>query len=199
MSETIELPLFPLSTTLLPHGRLPLQIFEQRYLDLVRRCMRNDEGFGLVLLREGSEVRAQQSARLSAIGTLARIVDWDQLPNGLLGITIEGRERFRIVDTHRQADQLLIGTVDLLSSHPPAPLSDAWQPALEVLRSLEEHPHVQRMGMRLDHADAWQVAYGLLQILPLPEAIKAALLSEESIDPLMAQLLQLLNELGEES
>jgi hypothetical protein len=68
-----------------------------------------------------------------------------------------------------------------------------------VLEGLQAHPHVERIGLPIDFDDAWQVAYGLLQILPLPEAVKAALLSEESIDPLMAQLLQLLNELGEDS
>jgi len=199
LSDTTELPLFPLSTTLLPWGRLPLQIFEQRYLDLVRRCMRNEEGFGVVLLREGSETQSQQATRLAATGTVAHIVDWDQLPNGLLGITIEGGQRFRVSDTHRQSDQLLIGSVSLQPPLTPAPLLASWQPVLEVLRSLEEHPHVQRMGMRLDHEDAWQVAFGLLQILPLPESAKAVLLQEEHIDALMRELMVLLNELGGES
>ena len=87
-----ELPLFPLSAVLLPHGRMPLQIFEQRYLDLVRETLRSDSQFGVVWIRQGSEVaqRGRAAPELGDYGTSARIVDWDQRPNGLLGITIEG-------------------------------------------------------------------------------------------------------------
>ena len=80
-----ELPLFPLSAVLVPQGRMPLQIFEQRYLDLVRSTMRNDTLFGSVWIRKGSElaVSGRASPQLGDYGTIARIVDWDQLDNGL--------------------------------------------------------------------------------------------------------------------
>jgi Lon protease-like protein len=82
-----ELPLFPLSGVLLPFGRIPLQIFEQRYLDLVRDCMKSGTDFGVVWIRRGEEVaqRGRVAPDLGDYGTCARIVDWDQLPNGLLG------------------------------------------------------------------------------------------------------------------
>ncbi|HCD53950.1 MAG TPA: ATP-dependent protease, partial [Halieaceae bacterium] len=93
--STTELPLFPLSAVLLPYGKMPLQIFEQRYLDLVRDCMKSGTDFGVVWIRRGEEVAVKGSRQqLGDLGTLARIVDFDQLPNGLLGVTIEGRERF---------------------------------------------------------------------------------------------------------
>ena len=96
---TIDIPLFPLGTVLLPHGRLPLQIFERRYIDMVAKCMREQTGFGVVWLRQGSEVDEEgvsSALQIGDYGTLAHIVDWDQLPNGLLGITIEGSQRFHI-------------------------------------------------------------------------------------------------------
>ena len=96
---TIDIPLFPLGTVLLPHGRLPLQIFERRYIDMVAKCMREQTGFGVVWLRQGSEVDEEDvssALQFGDYGTLAHIVDWDQLPNGLLGITIEGSQRFHI-------------------------------------------------------------------------------------------------------
>src|SRR5210317_1685183 len=99
MALVIEsLPLFPLSSVLLPCGRIPLQIFEQRYLDLVRDSMKSGTPFGVVWIRRGEEVaqRGSVAADLGDYGTCARIVDWDQLPNGLLGITIEGAERFEL-------------------------------------------------------------------------------------------------------
>ena len=96
-----EIPLFPLSGILLPHGRITLQIFEQRYLDLIRSCMRSETGFGVVWVRRGSEVAAKGAARpdLGDYGTYAKIVDWDQLPSGLLGITIQGKETFDLLET----------------------------------------------------------------------------------------------------
>jgi Lon protease-like protein len=79
-----ELPLFPLSAVLLPFGRMPLQIFEPRYVDLVRDCMRTSSPFGVVWIRRGAEVvqPGRKAPELGDYGTCARIVDWDQLPNG---------------------------------------------------------------------------------------------------------------------
>ena len=101
-----EIALFPLSSVLLPAGRLSLQIFEQRYLDLVARCMRESEGFGVVWLQQGSEVSGGtlDAPNVGEYGTYARIVDWDQLPNGLLGILIEGQQRFDVQSVWREPD-----------------------------------------------------------------------------------------------
>ena len=109
-----EIPLFPLSAVLVPHGRMPLQIFERRYLDLVRDCMRNNSGFGVIWIRRGPEVAAGDTGEpeLGDYGTYARIVDWDQLPNGLLGITIEGAERFELARHHRADSGLVMGEVE---------------------------------------------------------------------------------------
>ena len=103
-----EIALFPLSSVLLPSGRMSLQIFEQRYLDLVAHCMRESEGFGIVWLQQGSEVSGASldTPNVGEYGTYARIVDWDQLPNGLLGITIEGQEPFDLQSVWRDIEHL---------------------------------------------------------------------------------------------
>ena len=193
-----ELPLFPLSGVLLPFGRVPLQIFEPRYLDLVRDCMKTSSAFGVVWIRRGAEVaqRGRAAPELGDYGTCARIVDWDQLPNGLLGITIEGAQRFELFETQTRANGLIVGQVELQPASTPAPLSADWLALLDVLRSLESHPHVQRMQLRVDYNDAWQVGYALTQLLPLEESLKYALLGHDSIDVLMAQLLDLLNQIS---
>lgn len=196
-----ELPLFPLSGVLLPFGRMPLKIFEPRYLDLVRDCMKSNAPFGVVWIRRGSEVaqRGRAAPELGDYGTCARIVDWDQLPNGLLGITIEGGERFELFETRVRANGLIVGQVGIHPAVSPAPMSDVWMSLLEVLRSVETHPHVERMQLRVDYNDAWQVAYTLIQLLPLDEALKYELLGIASIDVLMAELQALLNQIsGEE-
>jgi Lon protease-like protein len=196
-----ELPLFPLSAVLMPFGRMPLQIFEQRYLDLVRECMKADSAFGVVWIRRGPEVSQRGSAppSLGDYGTTARIVDWDQLPNGLLGVTIQGGERLDLGATGVRANGLVSGQVELWPALAPAAMETQWQPLLDVLRSLETHPHVQRMALQVDHGDAWQVACTLVQLLPLEEALKYKLLGIRRIEALMDELDAILNRISGEN
>ena len=195
-----EIPLFPLSSILLPYGRLSLQIFEQRYLDLVRSCMRTDTGFGVVWIRRGAEVATKGSARpdLGDYGTYARIVDWDQLQNGLLGITIAGTEIFDLRDANTSASGLVMGDIEMHLPRDPKAMQDNWNPMLDVLRSLETHPHVQRMGLDIDYSNAWEVGYTLVQLLPLDESLKYELLGSGTIEEMMGELDLLLNQISGE-
>lgn len=196
-----RIALFPLSGVLLPFGRMTLQIFEQRYLDLVRSTMKSGEAFGNVWIRRGAEVSStgRASPKLGDWGTLARIVDWDQLPNGLLGITIEGQGRFDLVETEVQANGLVMGDVTEREPVEPASMLSQWQSLGDTLRSLELHPHIQSMQLQVDYNDAWQVGWMLVQLLPLEEYIKYELLGLDSIELLMGELDAILNEIsGEE-
>jgi len=192
------MPLFPLSSVLLPFGRMPLRIFERRYLDLVRSSMRTGEPFGVVWIRRGSEVvqRGRAAPELGDYGTAATIVDWDQLPNGLLGITIEGGRRFDLYDTDTRADGLVVGEVGLKAEAAPAAMLQEWQPLLGLLRGLQSHPHVQRMDLKLDEENPWQVAYTLVQLLPLEESLKYNLLGIDDLGALMGELDTLLNRIS---
>jgi len=193
-----EIPLFPVSAVLLPHGRMPLQIFEQRYIELVRDCMRSDRGFGLIWIRKGSEiiVPGGGSIELAENGCYARITDFDQLPNGLLGVTIEGQQRFELDDVHTRDNGLVMGQVDMECPPLAEPMISDWDSMSEVLQSLLTHPHVQRMQLDIDVEDAWQVGYQLGQLLPLEEALKYQLLCAPTVTDLMAELELILNELG---
>jgi len=195
-----ELPLFPLSSVLLPHGRMPLQIFEQRYLDLVRESMRSDSSFGVVWIRRGAEIaqRGRAAPDLGDYGTCVRIVDWDQLPNGLLGITIEGTQRFELLATSARSNGLVVGQVELKQRQDATPVVPVWQPMVDILRTLETHPHVQRMNLQLDYNNAWQVAYTLVQLLPLEESLKYELLEIDTIEDLMQELDVVLNQISGE-
>jgi Lon protease-like protein len=195
-----EIPLFPLSSILLPHGRMSLQIFEQRYLDLIRSAMKSNSGFGVVWIPRGSEVASKGSVRpeLGDYGTYARIVDFDQLPNGLLGITIAGKGIFDLVDAHTLASGLVMGEVEMCPLQQPAAMSPRWRPMEAVLRSLETHPHVQRMGLEIDYDNAWEVGYTLIQLLPLEEPLKYELLGTDTLDEMMGELDILLNQISGE-
>lgn len=194
-----ELPLFPLSAVLLPYGKMPLQIFEQRYLDLIRDCMKNSTGFGVVWLRRGEEVVPKGTRQqLGDIGTLARIVDFDQLPNGLLGVTIEGRERFHLSDTRTAANGLVLGEVVFEPMPGPAAMDASWLALGEILENLGQHPHVRRMGLDIDFEDAWQIGYTLAQLLPLEEPLKYTLLNAGDVEQLMDQLNLILSDISGE-
>lgn len=105
MDHTDWIPLFPLKTVLFPEGVLPLRVFETRYVDMVRTCMKADAPFGIVAIRNGGEVG--KAAEPHAVGTLAHIIDWDMADLGVLLLNTRGGERFRILETRTLANQLI--------------------------------------------------------------------------------------------
>ena len=178
-AEVRELPLFPLNTVLFPGGPLPLRIFEPRYLDMVSRCMREQSGFAVVLLGEGEEVSSATS--FAATGTEARIVDFDRLEGGLLGISCLGRERVRVVEAWREADGLNRGRVLDIAADPvvPVPIDLDWLKDV-VARVLPEAGDAYRHVEPRDDA-AW-VANRLAELLPLSLSDRQTLL--ELADPI---------------
>ncbi|MCP5159924.1 MAG: LON peptidase substrate-binding domain-containing protein [Gammaproteobacteria bacterium] len=182
MTAIQELPLFPLNTTLFPCGILPLRIFETRYLDMVSACLRTDAGFGVVTIHQGNET-GSQPVSIHPVGTLARIVDFDQLDDGLLGITCLGVQRLRVVGHRVQSDQLLLGQVQWLPDDPQqAPLS-AHEPLVRVLRDLLENEElIPYRRLLVPHwEDAAWVGNRLAELLPLPLQTRLGLL--EMTDP----------------
>lgn len=170
MTGPVEIPLFPLGTVLFPGGPLPLRIFEARYIDLVRRCLRDDTGFGVVLIREG--VEAGGPAETFDVGTYARIVDFSQQPDGLLGIRAAGERRFRILARRRARDGLNVADVEWLPDDPNLPLPEELAelaPALESILAQVGEPYAS-LERRPDDT-AW-VAGRLAEILPIPPGHK---------------------------
>jgi uncharacterized protein len=172
MSERIAL--FPLGTVLFPHGVLPLRIFETRYVDMVRRVMREQSGFGVVLIRRGAEVGALDE--IASVGTFARIVDFDQLPDGLLKIVARGERRFRVLRRERQQDGLHLADVEWLEDA-DSRLGEGEHAELramlaQVLDDLGEDYPVGASRME----DALWVSGQLGQLLPAPVAFRQNLL-----------------------
>jgi len=173
-----ELPLFPLNTVLLPGGPLTLQVFEARYLDMVARCLRGDNRFGVVAIREGREVGA---ATPYDVGTTAEIVDWRRDDgSGLLIIVAEGRETFRLEQMRREADGLYVGRVAFLPALTSQEIPSEHAPLVALLRRLVESlpQYRDRAGA---YEDAVWVGARLIEVLPLTLAVKQSLL--ETQDP----------------
>jgi Lon protease-like protein len=163
------IPLFPLNVVLFPDGPLPLRIFEPRYVDMVGRCMREGCGFGVVF-DLGSDV-----------GTLARITDFDQLPDGLLGLTCVGTQRFRILQRSRQPDGLNLGEVSWLDPEPEVALPPRHARLAELLKSVLPQLGDVYGAMTLRLGDAAWVGHRLAEILPIAPAEKQTYL--EMDDP----------------
>jgi Lon protease-like protein len=95
-----DLPLFPLNIVLFPRMPLPLHVFEPRYREMVANCLRDEIGFGVVLIKAGDEVGGP--AEPHSVGTVARIVDVRKLPDGRMNLITMGVVRFRIIQTHSE-------------------------------------------------------------------------------------------------
>ena len=175
-----EVPLFPLNTVLFPGGVLPLRIFESRYVDMVRRCMRDGSEFGVVLIRQG--VEAGGAATCVDVGTLACIVDFDQLPDGLLGITARGTRRFRVGASRVQDDGLHVANIELLSPDASIPLPDEFVLYAKLLE--QALPQMGDFFRHLEpqYGDSSWVAGRLAEVLPISLADKQRIL--EMDDPL---------------
>lgn len=168
-------PLFPLNTVLFPGCILDLQIFEARYLDMVSACMRRGEGFGVVALLEGREV-GEAARRFSTLGCEALIRDFQQRPNGLLGIRVEGGRRLRVGEVGVQADQLTLAEVNWLDEAEDASLLAEHADLAALLSALAEHPLVAGLGMGGVVAGQQALANQLAYLLPFSIEQKLQLL-----------------------
>jgi Lon protease-like protein len=170
----MKLPLFPLSSIVLPDGLLPLRLFEPRYINMIKECFKNETGFGVCLIKEGNEVGAPSVPYEQ--GTLVSIVDFDQGSDGLLHITAKGVQEFDLLSYSVQKDQLLVGEVSLREPDAPLVMNDKYRELsnkLGVILSYVE-PNIVYDDKRLDEPD-W-VCHRLLELLPITSASKYELL-----------------------
>ena len=178
----MSLALFPLNTVLFPGCTLDLQIFEARYLDMIGRCMKKGEGFGVVCILDGQEVGLAPDG-YALMGCEALIRDFKQQDNGLLGIRVEGGRRFRVREAQVQRDQLLVADVEWLQEQPERPLDEEDADLLALLQALAEHPMVASLDMGADVHGQQELGNRLAYLLPFTDADKIELLQLD--DPVL--------------
>lgn len=175
----MQVPLFPLRTVLYPGGPLPLRIFEPRYLDMISECLKNERSFGVLLIKSGSETGPSTTFD---VGTLARITDWYQGSDGLLGVTALGGERFRLVSRQQRPDGLNVGEVEILPERGRQSLPDEFKPLAQILAGVLDD--LGRLYEALDrrYDDAGWVGYRFAEILPIsPEEKQSCLETDDPI------------------
>lgn len=169
-----DVPLFPLGTVLFPGGLLPLRIFEQRYLEMAKGCLREGTPFGVCLIREGAEVGAP--ATHEDIGCLASITQWDMQQLGVLQLVAQGGERFRVLARRIRADGLILADIELLPPQADTPTPEKFRACGQLLeRIVAEHGERLFAKPFLLDSSAW-VGMRLAEVLPLPAATRQKLL-----------------------
>ena len=182
--------LFPLNTVLFPDGVLPLRVFETRYIDMVRACMKANTPFGVVAIQSGAEIG--EVAIPYSVGTIAHITEWDMPELGVLLIETRGGERFRILETRLLPSQRLEARVELIPVEPKVEGGTTLKVCAEVLnvvirdieRRAKEDQEPQFIApfsepYALDNP-AW-VANRWCEILPIPLEEKQRLLELQDV------------------
>lgn len=187
--------LFPLNTVLFPGSILPLKIFEQRYLSLVKECMKQETGFVVVLISAGKEVGAPP--KIYCTGCYVEIIDWQSLPDGLLGITIEAKYRVQLSNSSVRDDGLLVAEATPLKTtlDDNFILPPSLKPLTDTLKELLEHPFAQQYKDKIDFNNAAQICYRLADLLPISNKQKQLLLETETTEQMLDQLVILINSL----
>ena len=169
-SGTRELPLFPLSSIVFPGGHMPLKVFEQRYLDLIKTCLAKESTFGICGIREGSEVG--EPAVPYEVGTEVRIVEWDMPQTGIFHIVVEGVGRYVARNWQANSQGLLMAQIETVSNEAECPVPDELRLCVQVLK----HAMGKAAQTETHYANAVWVGYRLAEILPFGLKVKQDLL-----------------------
>lgn len=157
--------LFPLSSVVLPEGKMRLRIFEPRYKRMVTSCLKNNTGFGICLLSNNGEGMPKN---VSSVGTMVNIVDFESLPDGMLGVTVTGMQKFTIRDVDVEDDGLRIARVTWLDNWLPSQLDDDRLDLQYRLQEVfEEFPQISELYSHRFFDDAAWVSQRWLEMLPI--------------------------------
>jgi len=170
----MKVPIFPLNAVLFPGGLLPLRVFEARYMDMTRDCMKRDKPFGVCLIREGSEVGAP--AVPEAVGCLANILEWDMQQLGVLNLKTRGAQRFRILEHKSDAQGLISADIELIPPDKSMAIPEEYAGCARLVEMvvLDQGKPIFAEPHAFDDS-AW-VGYRLSEILPIPLLAKQKLL-----------------------
>ena len=195
-----SVPLFPLKTVLFPGGMLPLKVFEQRYVEMTKACLKDEKPFGVCLLKEGDEVaRPGPKARapdFAAIGTLARITACDVPQLGIFHLKTEGGTRFQVQSHNIAENGLVVGQVTTIPPEPTVALPESYQPLAALLELLIKRVGREHFAADPKLDDASWVSYRLAELMPLPLAIKQSMLEINDSEVRLRALAQFLKQQG---
>ena len=183
MNAAEPVPIFPLNTVLFPDGLLPLRVFEARYMDMARNCLKQQSPFGVCLIREGKEVG--EPAGPESIGCLARIVECDMQQLGVLQIQTRGGQRFRILDRQANSQGLIWARIELIAPEEDIAVPEEYSGCRRLLEMIVSDQGNTVFGEPHRFDSATWVSHRLAEILPVPAAAKQQLME---LDDSLARL-----------
>jgi len=175
-----NLPIFPLGTVLFPGGSLPLKVFEARYVDMTRECMKAGTPFGVCLIKEGAEVGTP--AVPHEIGCLATITDWDMQDLGVLHLKTRGSQRFRIRASHVEGNGLIRADTAPILDDPRTGVRTEFASCMILLKALMPKLPADLMPEPHDFDNAVWLSNRLSEVLPIPALAKQKLMELEDPD-----------------
>jgi uncharacterized protein len=192
------LPLFPLRTVLFPGSLLPLKVFEQRYIEMTKACLRDERPFGVCLITRGDEVARGDGAvpDIATVGTLARITSVDMPQMGILHLATEGGMRFEVRDQATDKLGVIVAEVTTIADEPRHPLAETYAPLAKLLEVIAARLGPQNFPAERRYDDASWVGYRLAELLPLPLSIKQSMLEVNDANVRLAALKQYLDRQG---
>jgi uncharacterized protein len=198
MNSPLRIPLFPLHAVLFPGGRLPLRIFEQRYIEMTKVCVRDGLPFGVCNIVRGDEVRARgaDAPEFAAVGTLARIESWDMPESGILHVSAAGGTRFKVRAHSTQEDGLIVADVASLAAEPRVTVAAQYQPLAQLLELMAARVAPGHLSPERSFDDASWVGYRLAELLPLPSSIRQNMLEINDAAVRLSVLLGFLKQQG---
>jgi uncharacterized protein len=193
-----SLPLFPLRTVLFPGGLLPLKVFEQRYIEMTKTCLRDERPFGVCLITQGDEVARKDGATpdIATVGTLARITSVDMPQMGILHLSTEGGARFEVREQTTGRLGVIVAQVTTIADEQRHPLAETYAPLAKLLEVIAARLGPQNFPAERRYDDATWVGYRLAELLPLPLAIKQSMLEVNDANVRLAALKQYLARQG---
>ena len=194
----MRIPLFPLRTVLFPGGVLPLKIFEQRYVDMAKRCLADDAAFGVCLITQGDEVARPggEPPRFANVGTLARITRWDMPQLGILHVMTSGGTRFIVQSHDPEPSGLVVGDVKPIAAEPAVAIQPSQVPLVRLLELIASRVGAGNFPESPAWNDASWVGYRLADYLPLPLSIKQSMLEINDAGVRLSVLQKFLGERG---
>lgn len=195
--QRLEIPLFPLRTVLFPGGRLPLRIFETRYVDMTKSCIADESVFGVCQILEGQETGTP--ALTTEIGCTARIVEWEVPGAGLFSLVTRGETAFRVVDRRVESSGLIVAQVELLPTPARQNLRDEYKPLGQMVGEIVNQLGSKHFCAPIDTHEAVWVAYRLAEVLPLTVEQKLDLLQQQDGNVMLGHLSRVIERMREES
>lgn len=191
-ARVYELPLFPLNVVLFPGQSLPLHIFEPRYRVMVKKCVDNNEPFGVVLAVD------EEPDSPAPVGTSARVIEVKRLPNGRMNIVTMGEERFKLHDFHEGEHGYLIGDVSDFPLDDTQPVDERVTAVVrrQLTRYLKLLADANGLKFRFDQfpESPADIALFAAIALRLPLEAKQELLAENQLAGLLQRETQILGE-----